>query len=179
MPLDRIPGRDHLVRALRHRARAFADRAEHPLAEVTAGSNGDGFGLGWYGEHPEPGLYRETRPAWSDENLRYLCRHLRSHLFFAHVRAATGTAVTRQNCHPFACGQWMFMHNGFVGSWNRLRRKVEALIPDAYYPSRLGTTDSEAVFLAMMGAGLDSDPLGATQAVLQSLRRPGQRGRAA
>lgn len=132
-------------------------------------TNGDGFGLGWYGEHPEPGLYRETRPAWSDENLRYLCRHLRSHLFFAHVRAATGTAVTRQNCHPFACGQWMFMHNGFVGSWNRLRRKVEALIPDAYYPSRLGTTDSEAVFLAIMGAGLDNDPLRATQAVLQSL----------
>lgn len=61
------------------------------------------------------------------------------------------------------------MHNGFVGSWNRLRRKVEALIPDAYYPSRLGTTDSEAVFLAMMGAGLENDPLGATQAVLQAL----------
>ena len=137
--------------------------------QSTAGSNGDGFGLGWYGEHPEPGLYRETRPAWSDENLRYLCRHLRSHLFFAHVRAATGTAVTRQNCHPFACGQWMFMHNGFVGSWNRLRRRVEALIPDAYYPSRTGTTDSEAVFLAMMGSGLDSDPLGATQRVLQTL----------
>jgi glutamine amidotransferase len=63
----------------------------------------------------------------------------------------------------------MFMHNGFVGSWNRLRRKVEALIPDAFYPSRLGTTDSEAVFLAIMGAGLDNDPLGATQAVLQSI----------
>ena len=138
--------------------------------ESTAGSNGDGFGLGWYGEHPEPGLYRETRPAWSDENLRYLCRHLRSHLFFAHVRAATGTAVTRQNCHPFACGRWMFMHNGFVGSWNRLRRKVEQLIPDALYPSRLGTTDSEAVFLAIMGAGLDRDPIAATARVLRALR---------
>ena len=137
--------------------------------QSTAGSNGDGFGLGWYGEHPEPGLYRETRPAWSDENLRYLCRHLRSHLFFAHVRAATGTPVTRQNCHPFACGRWMFMHNGFVGSWSRLRRKVEALIPDAYYPSRSGTTDSEAVFLAMMGAGLDDDPVGATHRVMRSL----------
>ena len=137
--------------------------------EAKTGTNGDGFGVGWYGERPEPGQYREVRPAWSDENLRYLCRHLRSHLFFAHVRAATGTAVTRQNCHPFACGQWMFMHNGFVGSWNRLRRKVEALIPDAYYPSRLGTTDSEAVFLAMMGAGLEHDPLRATQAVLQAL----------
>src|SRR3954464_4649579 len=137
--------------------------------ESTASTNGDGFGLGWYGAHPEPGLYHETRPAWSDENLRYLCRHLHSHLFFAHVRAATGTAVTRQNCHPFASGHWMFMHNGFIGSWNRLRRKVESLIPDALYPSRIGTTDSEAVFLAMMGAGLDHDPIGATHRVLHSL----------
>jgi glutamine amidotransferase len=101
--------------------------------------------------------------------LRYLCRHLHSHLFFAHVRAATGTAVTRQNCHPFACGRWLFMHNGFVGSWNRLRRKVEALIPDALYPSRLGTTDSEAVFLAIVGAGIEQDPIGATCRVLRAL----------
>ena len=62
----------------------------------TASTNGDGFGLGWYGEHPEPGLYREVRPAWSDENLRYLCRHIHSHLYFAHVRASTGTPVTRR-----------------------------------------------------------------------------------
>ena len=139
--------------------------------ESTAGTNGDGFGLGWYGDHPEPGLYRETRPAWSDENLRYLCRHLHSHLFFAHVRAATGTAVTRQNCHPFASGRWLFMHNGFVGSWNRLRRKVEALIPDPLYPSRIGTTDSEAVFLAIVGAGVERDPVRATSKVLRELCR--------
>jgi predicted glutamine amidotransferase len=149
---------------------------EHSLAaqslsalESTASTNGDGFGLGWYGRHPEPGLYHEIRPAWSDENLRYLCRHLHSHLFFAHVRAATGTAVNRQNCHPFACGHWMFMHNGFVGSWSRLRRKVESLIPDGLYPSRAGTTDSEALFLAMIGAGLDCDPLGAAETILHQI----------
>ena len=119
--------------------------------ESTAGTNGDGFGLGWYGEHPEPGLYREVRPAWSDENLRYLCRHIRSHLYFAHVRASTGTPITRPNCHPFACGRWMFMHNGLIGNWSRLRRKVEALIPDELYGSRIGTTNSEAVFLAIIG----------------------------
>jgi glutamine amidotransferase len=154
----------------------YVTEPEHSLVtqslralEATTGTNGDGFGLGWYGDHPEPGLYRETRPAWSDENLRYLCRHLHSHLFFAHVRAATGTAVTRQNCHPFACGPWMFMHNGFIGSWNRLRRKVENMIPDQLYPSRIGTTDSEAVFLAMVGAGLDQDPLKATRGVVQQL----------
>jgi glutamine amidotransferase len=65
--------------------------------ESTTSVNGDGFGLGWYGQHAEPGLYREIRPAWSDENLHHLCRHLQSHLFFAHVRAATGTAITRVN----------------------------------------------------------------------------------
>ena len=154
----------------------YVTEPEHSLVtqslralQATTGTNGDGFGLGWYGTHPEPGLYRETRPAWSDENLRYLCRHLYSHLFFAHVRAATGTAVTRQNCHPFACGRWMFMHNGFIGSWNRLRRRVESMIPDQLYPSRVGTTDSEAVFLAMLGNDLDRDPVEATRHVLLEL----------
>ena len=109
--------------------------------ESTAATNGDGFGMGWYGEHAEPGLYREVRPAWSDENLRYLCRHIRSHLYFAHVRAATGTPITRPNCHPFACGRWLFMHNGMIGNWGRLRRKVEALIPDAFYGSRMVSTN--------------------------------------
>lgn len=137
--------------------------------ESAASTNGDGFGLGWYGEQAEPGLFRDLRPAWSDENLRHLCRHIRSHLFFAHVRAATGTAITRANCHPFASGEWMFMHNGFIGDWHRLRREVESMIPDELYAAREGTTDSEAVFLAMMGAGIASSPVSATARVLATL----------
>jgi glutamine amidotransferase len=129
--------------------------------ESTVSTNGDGFGLGWYGEYPDPGLYREVRPAWSDENLRYLCRHIRSHLFFAHIRAATGTPITRPNCHPFVCRNWLFMHNGFIGDWNRLRRKIESFIPDEVYPARLGTTDSEAAFLAIMGAVMEQSPVAA------------------
>jgi glutamine amidotransferase len=137
--------------------------------QATASTNGDGFGLGWYGDHPEPGLYRDLRPAWADENLRYLCRHIRSHLFFAHVRSSTGTAVTRPNCHPFSKGEWMFMHNGFIGGWNVLRREIEELIPDDLYPSRLGTTDSEAIFLAIMGRGILDDPIGATARTLTAV----------
>jgi glutamine amidotransferase len=110
-----------------------------------------------------------VRPAWSDENLRYLCRHIHSHLYFAHVRASTGTPITRPNCHPFACGRWMFMHNGIIGNWSRMRRMTEALIPDEFYGSRVGTTDSEAVFLAILGAGGDADPVGATARVLAQL----------
>ena len=137
--------------------------------ESTAATNGDGFGLGWYGDLPDPGVYREVRPAWSDDNLRNLCRHIRSRLFFAHVRATTGTAVTRPNCHPFVSSQWMFMHNGVIGDWSLIRRQVEAMIPDTLYQTRLGTTDSEAVFLAIMGTGGAEDPVGATTRVLEIL----------
>ena len=55
------------------------------------------------------------------------------------------------------------MHNGFLGNWVRWRRDVEALIPDDLYPSRIGTTDSEAIFLAILGAGIDETVLAATK----------------
>ena len=90
-------------------------------------------------------------------------------LYFGHVRASTGTPITRPNCHPFACGRWLFMHNGLIGNWTRLRRKVESLIPDEFYGSRIGTTDLEAVFLAILGAGGDKDPLGATARTLATI----------
>ena len=63
-------------------------------------TNGDGFGVGWYDHHDSPGLYRNLRPAWNDPNLLDLCEHVQSHLFLAHVRAATSTPVQQTNCHP-------------------------------------------------------------------------------
>jgi len=134
-------------------------------------TNGDGFGLGWYGERPVPGLFREVRPAWSDENLRSIAGQVRSGLFFAHVRAATGTASSRANCHPFAHGKWLFMHNGQVGGWAAVRRRVEAMIPDELYTSRAGTTDSEAIFLAAMAHGLEQDPVRAMEETFQQVHR--------
>ena len=110
-------------------------------------TNGDGFGIGWYGERGEPGVYREVMPAWSDENLLSLARTLRSRLFFAHVRAATGTSIARQNSHPFRHGRWLFMHNGQIGGYALVRRKLEARLPDALYGARKGATDSELLFL--------------------------------
>jgi predicted glutamine amidotransferase len=139
--------------------------------ESLASVNGDGFGLGWYGLHEDPGIYREVRPAWSDDNMRHLCRHIRSHLFFAHVRASTGTPSTRPNCHPFSHERWMFMHNGQIGDWSKIRRRVEGMIPDAFYASRIGTTDSEAAFLAILGAGGNEGPIAATERTLVKLNR--------
>ncbi len=113
-------------------------------------TNGDGFGVGWYGDRTDPAIYREVMPAWSDENLHSLCETVRSHMFFAHVRAATGTAIARTNSHPFRFGRYLFMHNGQIGGYPKLRRALEAKLPDTLYAARKGTTDSELLFLLAM-----------------------------
>lgn len=130
----------------------------HHALEAKTPTNGDGFGVAWYGERPEPGLYRDILPAWSDPNLKSLCGQIRSPLFLAHVRASTGGATSRSNCHPFVAGRWSFMHNGQIGGFDKLRRRLEAMLPDDLYESMEGTTDSELFFLLMLANGLDDDP---------------------
>lgn len=121
--------------------------------------NGDGFGIGWYGDRARPGIFRDIRPAWSDDNLQSIAHQTRSRLFFAHVRASTGTASSRANCHPFSYHNWIFMHNGQIGGYAQIKRALESLVPDALYPHRHGTTDSELIFLLLLANGLDESPL--------------------
>tara|TARA_R110000868_G_scaffold231583_4_gene485015 strand:- start:688 stop:1470 length:783 start_codon:yes stop_codon:yes gene_type:complete len=130
-------------------------------------TNGDGFGIGWYGERGKPGLYRDVLPAWNDENLRELSEQVRSGLFFAHVRAATGEAPTaRQNCHPFRHGDWMFMHNGAIADFPALRRELDLAIPESLYRHKKGTTDSESLFYLLLANGLGDDPAAAFEATV-------------
>ena len=138
----------------------------HHARESRTDVNGDGFGLGWYGERAKPGVFRDIRPAWSDENLQSISHQIRSRLFFAHVRASTGTSSTRANCHPFSVGPWLFMHNGQIGGYSRIKRRLEHEIPDALFEHRHGTTDSEAIFLLLLANGLDADPASAVHRTL-------------
>ncbi|MFT4151989.1 MAG: class II glutamine amidotransferase [Paracoccaceae bacterium] len=135
----------------------------HCATQCHTAINADGFGMAWYGERPEPGLYRDVMPAWSDPNLKSLVAQVKSGLFLAHVRASTGTATSRNNCHPFAVGRWSFMHNGQIGGYEAFRRQADMLIPDALYAQRKGATDSEALFLIALAEGLEHDPKGALQ----------------
>jgi glutamine amidotransferase len=124
-------------------------------------TQGDGFGLGWYGDRASPGLYRDIMPAWNDSNLRELAEQTQSHLFLAHVRASTGAPPARINCHPFRVGPWLFMHNGQIGGYDRMRRALDMRIRPDLYDHRRGGTDSEAMFLIALGHGLEGDPVGA------------------
>jgi len=126
-------------------------------------TNGDGFGLGWYGYGDGPGLYRSVTPAWSDENLREIASHLESHLFLAHVRAAIGSPVQGTNCHPFRRGDWLFVHNGFVGDIHTIRRDLMLAIDPPLFPDIEGSTDTEVVFKLALTLGFEDDPIDALE----------------
>jgi len=132
-------------------------------------TNGDGFGIGWYDKQENPGIYREILPAWNDANLLHLSQQIKTRLFFAHVRASTGTDTMRTNCHPFSYGRWLFMHNGQIGDYSRCRRNLERLLEDVTYNHRSGTTDSELMFLLMIQNGLDDDPAKAISTTIKQI----------
>jgi predicted glutamine amidotransferase len=121
-------------------------------------TNGDGFGLGWYDDQPEPGVFRSIEPAWNDQNLRELAGHLQSHLFFAHIRAAIGSPVQQTNCHPFRHGRWLFMHNGLIDGFALMKREVVNAVDESLYVSIAGGTDTEHLFHLALTFGLEDDP---------------------
>ena len=154
---------------------SLLEQSQH-ACETKLAVQGDGFGFAWYDGDQGPGLYRDVLPAWSDGNLLSLCQMIRSNLFLTHVRASTTGETTRVNCHPFTHGKWSFMHNGQVPDITEIRRPLEALLPDELYLSRRGTTDSELIFLLMLANGLQSDPLGACEAVIEIIQRHSRYG---
>ncbi len=126
--------------------------------------NGDGFGVGWFVQHERgPARYRSTEPAWNDENLREITRTLESPAWIAHVRAAIGSPVQQSNCHPFRHADTLFVHNGLIRGFNRLKRDIVLAIDPELYPQIVGSTDSEHMFFLALTFGLVDDPVGALE----------------
>jgi glutamine amidotransferase len=129
-------------------------------AETT---NGDGFGVGWYGSGEGPGLYRSISPAWNDPNLRHLASHIESPLFLAHVRATSGSPVQETNCHPYLHGNWLFVHNGLINQFPTIRRELMLAVDPELFPEIQGSTDSELLLHLALTHGLEEDPLAALE----------------
>jgi predicted glutamine amidotransferase len=129
----------------------------------TEPTNGDGFGVGWYGAPDTPGMYHSTEPAWNDRNLRELAGHIASPLFFTHIRAAIGSAVQETNCHPFRHDRWLFMHNGYINEFARIKRDLILSIDPSLYPEIQGQADTEVLFFLALTFGLENDPPAAVE----------------
>ncbi len=156
-------------------AHSLIDQSLHSKLGVET-TNGDGFGVGWFTEddNSTPALLRDVGPAWNNRNLREMADHVRSPLFFAHIRASTGTAVQQSNCHPFRHGRWMFMHNGSITGFHLMRRDLALLVDPALYSDIEGTTDSEVMFYLALTFGLDQDPPAAVARMAGVVERAGR-----
>jgi len=136
---------------------SLIDQSLHSRMGATT-TNGDGFGMGWYGEGPTPAVFKAIEPAWNDRNLRELAEHVRTRLLFAHIRASTGTPVQRSNCHPFRFDRWLFMHNGSITDFHEVKRDLILAIDPTLYLDLEGSTDSETLFFLALTFGLVDDP---------------------
>ena len=121
-------------------------------------TNGDGFGVGWYGDRETPGLFRSIEPAWNDRNLRDLAAHVSSPRVFAHIRAAIGSPVQQTNCHPFRVGRWLFMHNGYLDGFHAMKRDLAFAVDPDRFADMEGTTDTELLLYLALTFGLEEDP---------------------
>lgn len=164
---------------------SLIDQSLHARLGATT-TNGDGFGLGWYGRAPDgrpadgrppepPFRYRSVHPAWNDRNLREAARAIHAPLFVAHIRAATDTPAQETNCHPFRHGQWLFVHNGVIRDYPLLRRDLMLMIAPAYFGSLEGSTDSEVMFLLALTFGLEDDPIPALARMVGAVEETGRR----
>jgi glutamine amidotransferase len=163
-----------LERALYAPAHSLIDQSLHSRlgAETT---NGDGFGIGWYGDRPTPGRFRSVEPAWNDANLRDLAGHVSSRLFFAHIRAAIGSAVQQTNCHPFRHDRWLFMHNGFIAGFASVKRDLAMAVDESLYADIAGQADTELLFYLALTFGLADDPPGAVARAIGLVEATGRR----
>ena len=141
---------------------SLIDQSLHSRMGATT-TNGDGFGLGWYGVGNTPGVFHSIEPAWNDRNLADLAKHLVSPLVFAHVRASTGGAIQQTNCHPFRYENWLFMHNGLIREFATVKRDLAFAVDPSLYPMIEGSTDSELFFYLALTMGLQDDPFTAVE----------------
>jgi predicted glutamine amidotransferase len=154
---------------------SLIDQSLHARLGVET-TNGDGFGVGWYGTNADtPAVFRSVEPAWNDRNLRELAGYVESPLFLAHIRASTGTAVQQTNCHPFRYGRWLWVHNGLVRDFPRLKRDLALAVDESLYSSIEGSTDSELLFYLAITLGLEDDPPGAVEQMVGLVEEAGRR----
>ena len=155
-------------------AHSLIDQSLHSRlgAETT---NGDGFGVGWYGESSTPGTFKSIEPAWNDRNLRDLAGHIRSGLVFAHIRASSGSPIQQTNCHPFRHGRWLWMHNGLISEFHKVKRDLVLEVDPELYPAIDGSTDSEVFFFLALTLGLEDDPPGAVECAVGLIEHVGRR----
>ena len=144
-------------------------------AETT---NGDGFGVGWYGDAETPAVFHSIEPAWNDRNLHELSGHLSS--------GARLRAHPRLDRLPRAADQLppvpprtlaLDAQRRSSTPSTQVKRDLALAVDPPLYPEIEGTTDTEMLFHLALTYGLEEDPPRAVERAVGLRRGDGQRAR--
>ena len=175
MPLARIlRSPDPLKEALYMPAHSLIDQSLHSRlgAETT---NGDGFGVGWYGEAPDPGVFHSTEPAWNDHNLHELADHICSpHLLHPHPRGDRQRRAADEL--PPVPPRELAVHAQRLHQRVRdVKRDLVLAVDPSLFPEIQGQTDTEVLFYLALTFGLEDDPPAAIEQAIGLVEAVGSR----
>lgn len=156
-----------------------ADLAGRVLASeadaLTVHSRGGqlGWGIGFYqgGE-----VLMRRRPVDDHEaiDVANVASDVRADLLLGHVRSATVGSLRTENTHPFRYRQWLFAQTGTLPSFESIRERLVASVPEFLRSSIRGETDAEILFYVFLSflhdAGRLNDALTAPSQVRDALR---------
>jgi glutamine amidotransferase len=130
--------------------------------------NPAGFGIGWYAPDGATAAYANPFPMWFDVNLPPLARSLFGRLWLAAVRTAAlpFTAVTT-NSLPCRDTQLIFLHDGFLDDFSKLRRTIRDFLEPHIEAEIGGNSDSEHLFALLRHLLLDDAELSVEEAVVE------------
>jgi glutamine amidotransferase len=132
-----------------------------------------GWGIGFY-QGGEVLMRRRPIADHSAIDVAKLASDVRTDLVVGQVRNATVGALRTENTHPFRYRQWLFAQTGTLPSFDAIRPRLVASVPEFLRSSIRGETDAEILFYIFLSflhdAGRLSEPITEPTLVRDALR---------
>lgn len=104
-----------------------------------------GWGIGFY-QGGEVLMRRRPIDDHTTIDVAKAAGDVRADLLIGQVRSATVGALRTENTHPFRYRQWLFAQTGTLSSFDSLRERLVASVPEFLRSSIRGETDAEILF---------------------------------
>ena len=129
-------------------------REQNALMAQSAGDleglvHGHGWGVADYA-NGMPMVEKQIWAAYHGEHFARKAARVYAHTVVAHVRRATVGEPSMENTHPFQHGRWIFVHNGTVPDFMKVRDRMILEIDPVMRNDIKGTTDSEHIFYYLL-----------------------------
>ncbi len=132
---------------------------ESAALRVRARGSPLGWGVGFY-QGGEVLMRRRPTDEREEIDVGKLTSDLRADLLVGHVRSATVGALRTENTHPFRYRQWLFAQTGTIPSFDAIRERLVASVPEFLRAGIRGETDSEILFHVFLSFLHDAGRLG-------------------